>query len=285
MAGSGSDHEDGAETGRAEAGRAESGREGAGAPAPERIAAEIRQLIVEGRLGPDARLPGEQELAARFAVSRPTLREALKRLAAQNLIRTRRGAAGGSFVNRLGWAEAREQTAATLTLMLGMDPTSPDAVAEARLALLTACAPLAVARRGAGHLAAMRAEIALQRAEATTDVEFCASDVRFHRVFAEATGNPLLTLQAAAVIDAIQPLLNRLTYRGHDRAAIALRHARIAARLERRDLAGLLAELTAASAETARQVEAAQALRAGRAAAPPALETGTGPAADRGSRR
>ena len=60
------------------------------------IAQAIRDAIVAGRLMVDERLPSEAELADRFAVSRPTVREALKRLAAQNLIRTQRGATGGA---------------------------------------------------------------------------------------------------------------------------------------------------------------------------------------------
>ena len=44
---------------------------------------------VGGRRTPAA---SETELAERFGVSRPTVREALKRLAAQNLIRTQRAA-------------------------------------------------------------------------------------------------------------------------------------------------------------------------------------------------
>ena len=67
---------------------------------PKQIARQIRQAIVDGRLRADDRLPGEEELAERYGVSRPTIREALKRLAAQNLIRSRRGPAGGTFVNR-----------------------------------------------------------------------------------------------------------------------------------------------------------------------------------------
>ncbi|MEM9025810.1 MAG: GntR family transcriptional regulator, partial [Verrucomicrobiota bacterium] len=43
------------------------------------IAEEIREMIVDGRLGADDRLPGEQDLATRFGVSRPSVREALKR--------------------------------------------------------------------------------------------------------------------------------------------------------------------------------------------------------------
>ena len=59
------------------------------------IATAIRDAIVSGDLIVDARLPSEAELVEQFQVSRPTVREALKRLAAQSLIRTQRGATGG----------------------------------------------------------------------------------------------------------------------------------------------------------------------------------------------
>ena len=58
------------------------------------IAQAIRDAIVSGELIVDARLPSEAELSDQFQVSRPTVREALKRLAAQSLIRTQRGATG-----------------------------------------------------------------------------------------------------------------------------------------------------------------------------------------------
>ena len=64
------------------------------------IAEQLRDAIVAGRLGADERLPGEEQLAKQFGVSRPTVREALKRLAAQHLIRSRRGPTGGTFVDR-----------------------------------------------------------------------------------------------------------------------------------------------------------------------------------------
>ena len=50
------------------------------ASAAKQIAENIRTAILEGRLKVDARLPAEDELASRFNVSRPTIREALKRL-------------------------------------------------------------------------------------------------------------------------------------------------------------------------------------------------------------
>jgi DNA-binding FadR family transcriptional regulator len=230
--------------------------------AGHQIAKEIREMILGGRLLVDERLPGEQELAARFGVSRPTVREALKRLAAQNLIRTRRGATGGSFVNRISWSEAHEQLVTTATLLMTVAPVSPDAVAEARLTLLNACVPLAAERRQQVHLAAMRAEISLQRDPALSDEEFCASDVRFHRALVEAAGNPLLSFQMAGVIEAIQPLLNMITYKSRDRTAIAARHERLYERLKARDAQGVTGELRELSDYTARLVGEAQELRA-----------------------
>lgn len=233
-------------------------------PASDRIAREIRGLILSGELGVDQRLPGEQELAARFGVSRPTVREALKRLAAQNLVRSRRGAQGGTFVNRVGWSEAHDQLVATATLLVSMTQIAPEHVAEARLTLLAACAPLAARRRGAEHLARMRAEIAVQRDADTSDEAFCDSDIRFHRALVDAAGNPLLGFQMAGVIEAMQPVLNMITWRGRDRAEIAARHARITAMLERRDGDGVAAELARLSDYTADLVREAQARRGAR---------------------
>ena len=65
----------------------------------KQIAENIRNAIMDGSLKVDEKLPTEEILAKKFNVSRPTIREALKRLAAQNLIRSRRGPTGGTFVN------------------------------------------------------------------------------------------------------------------------------------------------------------------------------------------
>ena len=82
------------------------------------IAQAIRDAIVSGDMIVDERLPSETELSEQFQVSRPTVREALKRLAAQSLIRTQRGAFGGAFVNRLSYEEAYGQQITTSTLLL-----------------------------------------------------------------------------------------------------------------------------------------------------------------------
>lgn len=216
----------------------------------KQIADAIREAIMEGRLVVEERLPSETELAQRFGVSRPTVREALKRLAAQNLIRTQRGPTGGAFVNRLSWSEAHDSLVTTSRLLIGMNDIPMEAVVEARFTLETACAPLAAARREQRHLDAMREEIALQGSEALSDEEFCASDVRFHRALADAAGNPVLSFQMAGAIEAMQPLMNMITYRLRDRSVIAAQHERLADTLEAGDAAAAAAVLEELAAYT-----------------------------------
>jgi GntR family transcriptional repressor for pyruvate dehydrogenase complex len=57
----------------------------------ERIVAEIRTLIDTGRISPGDRLPSERDLAHMLNVSRASLREALRRLAAMGLVDIRWG--------------------------------------------------------------------------------------------------------------------------------------------------------------------------------------------------
>ncbi|WP_294606744.1 FadR/GntR family transcriptional regulator [Roseovarius sp.] len=198
------------------------------------IAKAIRDAIVSGDMIVDERLPSEAELADQFNVSRPTVREALKRLAAQSLIRTQRGAFGGAFVNRLSYEEAYGQQITTATLLLSMNGISFDVACEARYALERACTPLSAARRTADILATMRAEIHRQAQPGLSDETFCASDVAFHRALVDGAGNPVLSYQLAGAVEAMQPLMNMITFTARSREAIVALHTRIADALEAR---------------------------------------------------
>ncbi len=191
------------------------------------IAESIRETIISGKMDVDARLPSEAELAEQFDVSRPTIREALKRLAAQSLIRTQRGAFGGAFVRRLSYDEAQEQMVTTSTLLLSMNEISFDTACEARFALERSCAGLAAERRTDTHLATMEKEIAVQSAPALSDEDFCASDVAFHSALVAAAGNPVLTYQVASAIEAMQPLMNMITFTARSRAEIVKAHSQL----------------------------------------------------------
>lgn len=214
------------------------------------IATAIRDEIIAGRLIVDARLPSEAELSEQFDVSRPTVREALKRLAAQSLIRTQRGATGGAFVNRISFPEAYAQQITTSTLLLSMNDVSFETACEARFALERSCADLSAARCSADLLAAMRAEIHRQEQPGLTDEAFCASDVAFHRALVDGAENPVLSYQLAGAVEAMQPLMNMITFSARDRARIVALHTRIASAVEARDGQAVSEGLTALERET-----------------------------------
>lgn len=94
----------------------------------EHIVEELAREIQVGRLPNGAQLPGENALAARFGVSRNTVRQALTELGNQGLIATHSGK--GSFVTfddraideRLGWTRAlAEQGVQTVTTLVRLD--------------------------------------------------------------------------------------------------------------------------------------------------------------------
>ncbi len=61
------------------------------------ILQQLETMILEGSLKPGQKLPAERELAKQFDVSRPSLREAIQKLEAKNLVTRRQG--GGTYVS------------------------------------------------------------------------------------------------------------------------------------------------------------------------------------------
>ena len=195
--------------------------------AARQIAENIREAIMSGRLKVDERLPTEEELATRFKVSKPTIREALKRLAAQNLIRGQRGPAGGRFVSRPSQEQLVRTMANATRLMISIGEFDFDNIAEARQSLGLVCCQLAASRRTDSDLAAMGAELAIQKDPAISDQDFCASDVRFHHALAQATQNPVLQFVMAAVAETLQPIANMVVYKFRERQRIVAQHERL----------------------------------------------------------
>ncbi len=60
------------------------------------IVQQLEELLLKGQFLAGQRLPSERELAERFAVSRPSLREAIQKLEAKGLVYRKQG--GGTYV-------------------------------------------------------------------------------------------------------------------------------------------------------------------------------------------
>ncbi|XVQ10922.1 GntR family transcriptional regulator [Spirillospora sp. CA-255316] len=66
-------------------------------PPSRQIADQLRSAILSGRLQPDAKLPSQNQLSSRYGVARETVKAALRQLASEGLIVSRKGS--GSFVS------------------------------------------------------------------------------------------------------------------------------------------------------------------------------------------
>lgn len=209
----------------------------------KQISEQLHEAILSGALKADDRLPTEDELAARYQVSRPTIREALKRLAAQNLIRSRRGPTGGTFVNRPSLEDASNSLTASATLLASMDQFSLSEIADARHELEKSCIRLAAQNPDKSVLAQLKQELDSQQDDSLTDEEFCASDVRFHRALVDACQNAMLQFLMYAVIEAMQPVTNMVVFRFRDRLDVVAVHQRLYQAIEKSDVGAAEAAL------------------------------------------
>lgn len=75
-------------------------------PRYAQVAADLRAAIRRGDFGPDDQIPTEAELCARYGVSRFTVREALRKLQNERLIRRKRGS--GTVVEANGGDALRQ---------------------------------------------------------------------------------------------------------------------------------------------------------------------------------
>jgi GntR family transcriptional regulator, transcriptional repressor for pyruvate dehydrogenase complex len=177
--------------------------------ASEHIAGLIRARVEKQGLQPGDRIGTEQELAEAFGVSRPTLREALRLLAAGQLIRVGRGRAGGIFVARTPSEGMGRSVSESISLMLAAKSVTMPELLDARLSLEVPIAGRAA--RNGGAEVADRLEEAIRAAEGHEPgtPPFNEADARFHRILAEAAGNDLLLALTGWILEVVQPTLVR----------------------------------------------------------------------------
>jgi GntR family transcriptional regulator, transcriptional repressor for pyruvate dehydrogenase complex len=198
----------------------------------EQVADQLRDLVMSGELQPAQRLPNETALAAQFGVSRSTVREALRELSALSLIRTTKGASGGSFVTVPTADHISEFLSANIGLLSQSEHVSLDEFLEARRLLEVPAARLAAHRRADSDLERLRAAIPDRPLEREEQFIY---NKDFHFRLVEASGNTLLSICAHPVFSVLQSSLKRSTLpkRFHDR--VNADHRALVASLEARD--------------------------------------------------
>jgi GntR family transcriptional regulator, transcriptional repressor for pyruvate dehydrogenase complex len=164
------------------------------------VASRIRRGIVHGEFEPDHALPNESELMVLYDVSRPVVREALRILESESLIKVKRGVGGGARVRHPDIAVAARHTA----LLLQLQHTTLEDVFEARGLI----EPAAVRR-----LATDRPPGAIERLKQIHDEELAVLDdlgaypvaaTRFHEEVIELAGNKTIAMIGRLLLEIVE---------------------------------------------------------------------------------
>lgn len=146
-----------------------------------RIASEIQRR----GLGAGDKLPSEEKMVARYDVARGSLREALRYLELQGVLRIKSGPGGGPIIR----IPDGRHFASTLALMLQCVGARFRAIIETRWVVEPGIAALAAERASADDLTALRECLAAMQRVCADGGGFAAENRRFHDLIAFASGN------------------------------------------------------------------------------------------------
>jgi len=168
----------------------------------DELARELENDIVSGRQGVGSKLPSERQLADRFGVSRPVVREALRTLFERRLVEIHPGR--GAFVRDAQSSDAASQ----MSVFFRRKQVTARDLVEARSMLETTAAEMAAARADTDDLALMRQTVS--ELEAAIDiVDQARCDLAFHYAVTRASRNPVIESMFAAVAQPMVELMLR----------------------------------------------------------------------------
>jgi GntR family transcriptional regulator, transcriptional repressor for pyruvate dehydrogenase complex len=192
-------------------------------PAYRKVAAALLERITTRTLNPGERLPPEMELARQFGVHRGTVREAMRELETNGVLKRERGSKL-MMVTR----PARGAVAAGVSRALTLHDVSYHDVWEALTAIEPPIAAAAASRRKAKDLARIDAIVA-------SDVNV-AQTADFFRAVGEATHNGVFMLAHEPLVQMLEPSLATLMRKVPQAAErVAIAQKRIAGAIRVKD--------------------------------------------------
>ena len=153
--------------------------------------------ILKGIHTPDENLPSEPDLIKRFRISRTTMREVMKTLAAKGLVvsKTR---IGTRVRDPIHW-NMFDADVLSWRVSLGLDAEFVRSLTEIRRAMEPAAAALAAQRRTITDIAALRRHVSdMARADHTRE-SFAEVDLALHMAIGVASGNPLMRSMGSVI--------------------------------------------------------------------------------------
>jgi len=170
----------------------------------EQIAEDMASQISQGILEPGSELPSEQDLSSSYEVSRPVIREALKRLDARGYLVIANGRR----------ARVKEPGVDLLNLfldrVLSQDVDSWRELVAVREALESVAAREAAMRATEEEKAELKALTQTMRESLEAPHAFSEADVLFHLTLARVSGNRLLNYLVEATRSALISIMRGL---------------------------------------------------------------------------
>jgi DNA-binding FadR family transcriptional regulator len=171
----------------------------------DQLAQRIATLIDRGEFAEGGRLPAESELADRFGVSRPVIREALSRLRVMGMIVSRRGS--GSYVQK-----RFHRPADSVKAVIGFGPVNSLAEVrkcyEFRVGVEGDAAYYAALNRTPALLVAMRSALQQMEKAIAEGAVGMSADFEFHLAVARASGNEFFEAVMEAMRTPIEFTIN-----------------------------------------------------------------------------
>ncbi|MGW1088837.1 FadR/GntR family transcriptional regulator [Streptomyces sp. NPDC002596] len=168
------------------------------------IERQVKELILERRLGPGDALPTEAELMEMFGVGRVSVREALKALQAVNVVEVRRGF--GMFVGSLSLSPFAEALAFRAAVRHRRGEPGLAELMKVREALEAGLVGAVTAGMPEEDLAVLHGLVAKMEAEARTGRVARPTDRAFHLALYSSLDNHLLS----EVLDAFWAAMDRV---------------------------------------------------------------------------
>lgn len=186
----------------------------------ELVLDQIEEQILAGTLRVGDRLPGERDLAGHLQVSRSAVREAIRGLEAQGVVRS--GVGSGKDAGTIVSAMPSEALTRLLRLHVALSNFPLPDVVDARVMLERSSAALAADHAGEDDLDTMRAALDGMDSSGIGAERFNDLDTAFHVAIAEASGNRLVADMTIALRDSMRrPILHALEALGPDWEGVA----------------------------------------------------------------